>query len=606
MSKPSFLEYKKLFRFLKPHVGLLAIASCCMFFSTIFSSASMGMIVPVADKILSNNKIIVPRGLPPFLQQFVARINGLESVTVLKFTVICVFFIFLGKMIFVFLQSYLMNMVSLRIVRDVRNKIFEKLQYVPLHYYTTTRTGELISRITNDVNLINNAISSGMTDFIYQVMQVAVFSCIVFYIHFKLAVLSFFVFPAVIVPVVRIGKKIKHFTRRTQEKMADINSLLAESIQGVKLIKAFNNENYEVKRFQLTNFHHYKYTMKTFKRMIMIAPFSEFVSSLAGIGILWFAGQEVIQGKLSFGVFGLFMGSLMSMISPFKKISNTYSLFQQALSASERIYQILDLKTEKEVFTIPGVQPIELTSISEGIAFQNVWFRYHDHEEYVLKNISFQIKKNQVLALVGESGAGKTTVVNLLLRFYDPQKGTISIDNTDIKKLDLTSLRRHMAFVPQETILFNDTIAANIAYGIPDATEEQIRSAAQKALCEDFILKMSEGYQTRIGDRGMKLSGGERQRIAIARVILRNPQILILDEATSNLDNKSEHLIQEALKRVIVDKTVIIIAHRLSTIQQATQIMVLERGAIKESGTHEELLRDSHIYKRLYELQFSR
>lgn len=606
MSKNSLREYRKLCAFIGPHLGLLILASVCMVVSTFFGGVTLGMIVPVADKILANKQIVIPHSVPPFLSNFIAHVNAMDQFQVLKIVTVGIFVAFLLKGVFIFLQGYFMNMVGLRAVRDVRNRIFQKLQYLPLGFYSQARTGELISRITNDAALINNAISYGLTDFIYQTMQIVFFTFVIFYIHWKLAIIIFVVFPAVVYPVMRIGKKIKQLTRKTQEKMADINTILSESIQGIKLIKAFGTEEYEVARFVKTNYHHYKFTMKSFKRFLMLSPFGEFISAVAGVVVLWIAGREVIEGTLSFGVFGLFMASLMSMISPFKKLTNTYSIFQQALSGSERIYQILDLPAEKELFAQPGKIPVPLDAIRDGVIFHDVWFQYPHTDAYVLKEVNFQVRKNQIIALVGESGAGKTTVINLLMRFYDPGKGEILIDGKDIRDFELSSLRKHMGIVPQETILFNDTIEANIAYGASGATERQVREAARQALCEEFILNLPEGYQTRIGDRGMKLSGGERQRIAIARVILRNPPILILDEATSSLDNKSEHLIQEALKRVIYNKTVFVIAHRLSTIKQATKIIVLEKGSLKETGTHEELLRDSVIYKRLYELQLAR
>ena len=606
MSKASFKEYRKLLRFVKPHLGLLIVASVCMGFSTIFGGASFGMIVPMSDKILSNSRIVLPRSLPPFLQNLVDTVNGMDRVMVLKVASIIIFFIFLGKMIFVFLQGYLMNMVGLRVVRDVRNRIFEKLQYLPLSFYTHNRTGELMSRITNDAALIHQATTTGVTDFIYQLMQVFFFSGVVLYIHFKMAVFFLFVFPIIVYPVMVLGKKIKKFTHKIQEKMADINSILNENIQAAKLVKAFHTETHEIERFQKTNYHHYRFNLKTCKRMIIIPPFSEFFGAIGGIAILWLVGREVISGRLSFGVFALFMASLMSLMSPFKKITGTYTIFQQALSASERIYQILDLETEPQIFAPPAGKEVSLDSVEKGIAFRDVSFKYLKNDDYVLKNVTFEVRKNNIVAFVGESGAGKTTIINLLLRFYDPQEGSIMIDGKDIRNASIYHLRRLMGIVPQETILFNDTVAANIAYGDFSAPDALIKNAARQALCDDFIMKLPQGYQTIIGDRGMKLSGGERQRIALARVILRDPQILILDEATSNLDNQSEHLIQKALHQVVQNKTVFVIAHRLSTIQQAHQIIVLDKGCIREIGTHQDLLKNSTVYKRLYELQFSR
>jgi subfamily B ATP-binding cassette protein MsbA len=379
--------------------------------------------------------------------------------------------------------------------------------------------------------------------------------------------------------------------------MADINTLLYETISGARIVKAFCMEGYEVNKFDQQNRDYYKVSMKSIKRTLLLGPLTEFVGALAGVLVFFWAGKEVIAGRLSFGIFGLFLGSLLSLIRPFKKLSQVHALNQQAIAASKRIYEVLD--TQPQVHDLP--QAKELTLAKNSIVFEDVSFSYGEQE--VLKNINIEVKVGQIVAIVGLSGVGKTTLVDLIPRFYDPQLGRILIDGEDIRRVSLKSLRQQIGIVSQETILFNDTLKANIAYGKLGASEEEIREAATKANTIEFISKLTLGFDTIIGERGTKLSGGERQRIAIARAILKNPPILILDEATSQLDSESERLVQQALERLMMGRTVFVIAHRLSTIKSSHKILVLDRGNIVEEGRHQELLERDGIYKRLSQIQ---
>jgi subfamily B ATP-binding cassette protein MsbA len=382
--------------------------------------------------------------------------------------------------------------------------------------------------------------------------------------------------------------------------MADINSLLAETISGVRIVKAFNMENYEITKFSGQNNDNYKLEMKAIKRNLFLNPLTEFIGAFCGITVFFLGGKEVIAGRLSFGIFGLFLGSLLSIIRPFKKLSQVNALTQQALAANARIYDILDtqptLKEKEEAIALPHLR--------KNIIFENVWFRYEPDTPDILKDINLEVNYGEMVAFVGPTGAGKTSLTNLIARFYDPQKGRILIDGVDIKEVTLKSLRQQIGMVTQETILFNDTVKANIAYGRPQASIDEIESAAKKAFAHDFIMKMPQGYDTIIGDRGFKLSGGEKQRLAIARAILKNPPILILDEATSQLDSESERLVQEAINKLIENRTTFCIAHRLSTVRQADKIVILDKGKIVDIGTHEQLLAKEGLYKRLYETQF--
>jgi len=594
-------DYLKLLKFVKPHIGILVAASLCMMVSTVFGGVSLGMIVPLSDRVLTNKKIIIPHNVPDFVSSIINKLNSMEPMHVLKTMAIVLILAFLLKGVALFFQNYLMSIVGQRCIKDVRNALYRKMHDLSLDFYSRKRTGELISRITNDVGMITNAISYGLTDLIYQSMQIALFTFLVFYIYWKMALISFVIFPLIIFPVIKLGKRIKKFSIQTQKSMADLNSQLAETIQGAYIVKVFCREGYEYKRFMKINQQYYKFILKSIKRIIILPPFTEFIGVLGAVAILIFAGKDVIEGRLSFGVFGLFMGALMSMIRPFKKLSAVYSINQQALGASGRIYEILD----EPVKVKEKDNAIVHKEFDSDIEFDGVWFKYTDNEDFVLKDINLKINKNDILAIVGHSGVGKSTLVSLIPRLYDPQRGKVTIDGIDLRDLTMQSLRSLISVVSQEMIIFNCTVRDNIGYGREGASFDDIVEASKRAFAYDFIQDLPKRFDTLVGDRGFRLSGGEKQRIAIARAFLKNSSILILDEATSNLDSESEKLIQKALYELIRGKTVFVIAHRLSTVQNATKIVVMDKGRIVEEGNHNMLIKDSVVYKRLYQLQFN-
>jgi len=598
-------EYFKLLKFAKPYKGILALAALCMGVSAIFEGANLGMIIPLLDRVFANNKIVVPGELPQFLTSIIEKFNSIESMVFLKVMLIFLPALFLAKGIFMFLQDYLMNIVGQGVVKEVRNKLYAKFQDLPMEFYGQKRTGELMSRVTNDVGIITNSISYALRDLIFESMKMVLFAFFAFWIGFKISwklpLVAFIVFPSIMFPVARIGKRVKKFTKETQKKIADLNSLMAETIQGAHIVKAFCREEYELKRFKDINQDYYKFTLKSAKRTLTLSPLTEFVGVTGAVLILWITGREVILGRLSFGFFGAFMAYFMSMIRPLKKLSNVHAINQQALAASERIYDILEKESEVKEKDHPEV----INGLKQRISFENVWFKYSEGDDYVLKNINLQIEKGEVIALVGHSGAGKTTLVSLLPRFYDSRKGKILIDGIDLKNLNLKSLRSLISIVSQETILFNSTARDNIAYGNEAASEEMIVEAAKKAYAYDFIMNLPQKFDTIMGDRGFRLSGGQKQRIAIARAILKEAPILILDEATSQLDTASEQLIKKALYYLMIGRTTFVIAHRLSTVQKADRIVVLEKGEIVEAGTHSDLLATDALYKKLHDLQFS-
>ena len=598
-------EYLKLLKFAKPYRGVLVLAGLCMGVSTIFEGASLGMIIPLSDRVLTNKSIVIPGKLPPFLTTIIEKLNSIEPLVFLKFMVIFVPLLFLFKGIFIFLQDYLMNVAGQGVVRDVRNKLYGKFQDLSMEFYGRKRTGELMARITNDVGIITNAISYALKDLIFESMKVAFFAFFAFYIGFKISwqlpLIAFVIFPCIMFPVIKIGKKIKKFALEVQKKIADLNSLMAETIQGAQIVKSFCREDYELERFKDINYHYYKFTLKTAKRMLILSPLTEFVGVLGAVLILWIIGNEVVSGRLSFGVIGAFLAFLMSMIRPFKKLSNVHAINQQALAASVRIYDILE--EEPQVKEEEGAKPIK--DLGERISFKGVEFKYNKDDEFLLGEINLEVKKGEVIALVGHSGAGKSTLIGLIPRFYDIQKGSVCIDGIDIKDLKIKDLRSLIAVVSQDIVLFNSTIRDNIAYGNAKAEEAEVIEAAKKAHAYEFISNIPQKFDAVVGDRGFRLSGGEKQRIAIARAILKNSPILILDEATSHLDSVSEQLIKEALYTLMEGKTSFIIAHRLSTVQKADRVVVLQRGKIVETGTHKTLLKTDTLYKKLYDLQFN-
>lgn len=595
-------EYFRLLKFVKPYIGTLVLASLCMGVSTIFNGVSFTMIIPLCDRVLTNKEIILPVALPGFLTSFVNKLNHLDPMVILKSIAIFMISLFFFKEIFLFLQNYLMNIVGQSVVREVKDKLYTKFNRLSLDFYSTKRTGELISRITNDVALITQAISYGLGDFIYNAMQILVYAVITVFLAFsiswKLSLVVFVIFPLVIFPVVRIGKKIKKLSIEVQRKMADLNSVLAETIPGAYIVKVFCREDYEINRFKKINLQHYKFIMKGIKRTLLLSPLTEFVSVLGSVVVLIIVGQKVISGELSFGLFGMFLAFLMSMMRPIKKLTNVHAINQQAFAASDRIYDIL----EEKVSITEKSGAVDIKNFKEKICFSGVWFRYGQDD--VLKDINLEVKKREVIAIVGHSGAGKSTLVSLLPRLYDPQKGSVLIDGVDLRDMKLKSLRTLSAVVSQEMVLFNVSVHKNIGYGMEDATDSQIEVAAKRAYALDFINKLPQGFATVIGDRGFKLSGGERQRISIARAILKDAPILILDEATSHLDSESEQLVKEAFYSLMKEKTVFVIAHRLSTVQRADRIVVLDSGRIVEVGTHSALLVGNTVYKKLYEMQF--
>jgi len=599
-------DYIRFLRFLKPHLWIMVIAVVCMIISSGMGGVSLGMIIPMVDNILANRTISIPgaQNPPEFLTSLIDKVNSMPKAALLKWLVIIIALIFLIKEIALFFQTYFMSKVGQSVLRDVRQTIYKKLLQLSNDFYAEMQTGKLVSRITFDVGIIVNSITEGLTDLLLQPIQLCMYLAILigikiyFSISLTLTLITILVFPIVAYPIVQIGKKLRKISTATQESMSDINSLLFETIYGIGIVKSFSAEKYQIDKFKLHSNRYFKMVMKSVKRMAVISPIGEFVGVACMAIVLWLGGKEMVEGRLSAGAFIAFLAALLSLIKPFKRLSRLYGINLQAIAAITRVFNVLD--KEPSIKDRPGAGA--LSGLMRSIEFEDIDFAYA--ESAVLKNINIRLPKGKILAIVGLSGAGKSTLASLLPRFYDPKKGRVLIDGKDIRDLSIASLREHVGLVTQETILFNDSIRNNIAFGRPGAKIEDIVEAAKAANAHDFILKTEKGYDTFIGDRGMRLSGGEKQRIAIARAIFKDPPILILDEATSQLDTESERLVQEAIDRLMAHRTVLVIAHRLSTVEHADNIVVLDAGRIVEHGTHDHLLQVQGVYKRLYELQF--
>ena len=567
--------YRRLLQFVKPYWRRLAGAMVCMLMVSGATSASAFLVKPVLDDIFFKKDLFMLKLLP--------------------FAIIA---LFLVKGIFDYGQSYLMSYVGQRIIADLREKIYNHLQSLSLSFFTRHPTGVLMSRIINDVNLVQGAVSEAVTGLIKDFFTIIGLVVVVFYRDWKLALVAMVVFPLAIYPLVKFGRKLRSYSYRSQTTMGDISAILMETISGNRIVKAFNMEDYERKRFAGENRKLFNLLMKSVRVRALSHPLMEFLGGVGIAFIVFYGGYNVIKGVATPGTFFSFLAALLMLYEPVKRLSGVNNTIQQGLAAASRIFEVLD--AVPEIRNKPGAKPLH--SITQGIEFQDVSFRYE--EEWVLKNINLQIKVGEVVAFVGASGGGKTTLLNLLPRFYDVSSGRILIDGVDIRDYTIESLRSMIGIVTQQTILFNDTVKNNIAYGKMGEPMEEIIKAAQAANAHGFIQNLPQGYDTIIGEQGIKLSGGERQRISIARALLKNAPILILDEATSSLDSESEVEVQKALEYLMQGRTTLVIAHRLSTVRRADRIVVISNGTIKEIGTHEELLEKNGEYKRLYLMQF--
>jgi ATP-binding cassette, subfamily B, bacterial MsbA len=501
-----------------------------------------------------------------------------------------------------YVSTTLVASVGQRAVTDLRNDLYQHILRQSFTFLGRNTTGSLMSHITTDVEKIQNAVSEMAGDLLKEGLSVLGLLIVLFYMDWRLAILSLVGMPLAVIPLVRLGRRLRAGNETSLRRWRDISEILQETISGFRVVKAFGMESFEIGRFRRAAARLFHVNMRITRTSAILPPLMEVVGGFALVGALFYGSNSIRSGHLTPGAFVSFLAALFAMYTPVKRLSRVNATLQAALAGGARIFEVLD--THEEVQEAHYAKP--LGRMQSGIEYQSVGFRYADGHGATLRNVSFKAGAGEIVAIVGTSGAGKTTLVNLLPRFYDVTEGTISIDGTDVRHVTLDSLRGQIGLVTQETVLFNDTVRANIAYGLEDVDEARVESAARAAFAHDFILDMPRRYDTVIGERGSRLSGGQRQRIAIARAILKNPPILILDEATSALDPQSERLVQDALANLMKGRTTLVIAHRLTTVRAADRIVVLDGGEVRETGRHEDLLkRRGGVYCRLHELQFS-
>lgn len=568
--------YLRILGYIKPYMHRLLFAMFC----TIMAAAG---------------NLYIPWIIKDMIDQVLADKNG----ALLNWIAASIIAIFIVRGLFWYGQNYLMSYVGQRVIIDIRAAVFKKLQRLSVSFYDKNKTGTIMSYVTNDVNALQSAMVENTIEMITEGFILIGSVVAMIYLDWRLTLFTVCTFPPVLWFMEFFGKKIRKTGGRIQECTADITSVLQESVASARVIKSFVREDYEVDRFDVENKANFRANMKNAQLMATLTPVVELVAAIGVTMIIWYGGNNVINGTITAGSLVAFLTYAVNISNPIKRLTRVIGNIQKALAAAQRVFMIIDMPEEFVEVNNARLLP----QVQGKVEFQNVTFAYNEKGD-VIKDLSFTVAPGEVIAIVGPSGAGKSTIANLLPRFYDVNKGDIKIDGYSVREVTLNSLREQVGIVPQETMLFNGSVYDNILYGRLDATREEIEIAAKAANAHDFIMQLSDGYETKLGDRGVNLSGGQRQRIAIARAILKNPRILILDEATSALDTESERIVQEALDRLMVGRTSFVIAHRLSTIKNADKILVLEKGCLVEAGTHDELIALDGLYAHLYKIQY--
>jgi subfamily B ATP-binding cassette protein MsbA len=522
-----------------------------------------------------------------------------KDMSMLRLIVIALPGLFVLRMLVEYTNAYLMSWVGQRVVQNIREDLFTHIHRLSIEFYWRKRSSDVMSRVINDLNNVQSTVQFIPLYGIRDVLTVIACVGLLFYINWKLALISLVVLPVIAVIIGVLGKKMRRASAESNVIVGEISHKFQESLQGITVVKAFNYEEQAITKFKVSNDAYFGKMMRYLRATAMSGPIMEFISGMVLIGIIYMSGKAIFNGTMTTAQFFSFVAAYVTAYVPLKNIANLNSKLQQGMAAWERIYQILE---EKPTVIVKATTK-DIQKLDGKIEFKGVNYKYPSRDTQVLQNLSFTINPGEVAAFVGPSGSGKTTIIHLLLRFFDPVSGRIEADGHDMLDLDTTALRAHMGLVTQDTILFDDTVLGNITIGRPGASMEEVTDAAKAADAHAFITAMPQGYDTVLGERGVKLSGGQRQRLAIARAIIKKPKILLLDEATSNLDTASEQAVQGSIERILGGRTVIMVAHRLSTVKNADKIFVLKKGELAETGTHEELLKLGGIYKGLYEAQ---
>ncbi len=568
--------YLRLLKYIKPYMHRLMMAILCTVMASACNLYLPWIIKDVVDKVLVQ-----------------------KDTFMLYVIAVSIIVIFIIRGLFFYGQSYLMSWVGQKVVIDIRGEIFRKLQRLSMAFYDKNKTGTIMSYVTNDVAAMQTAMVEKAVELVTEGLILIGSIVAMLWLDWKLTLFTFCTFPAVLWCMDYFGKKIRKNGGEIQECTAELTSVLQETVSSARVIKSFVREEYETNRFDDQNKENFYANMKNIKLNSLLTPVVEFVAAVGVTIVMWYGGRSVIDGDITAGALVAFLVYAVNIANPIKRLTKVAASIQKALAAGDRVFGVLDLP--EDIRELPEAKP--LPPVKGKVEFDNVKFSYNPEEE-VLNGLSFTVNPGEVTAIVGPSGAGKSTIASLLPRFYDVTGGDIRIDGYSIKDVTLDSLRGQVGIVPQETMLFNGSVYENILYGRLDATPEEVFEAARAANADEFIRQLPQGYETKLGDRGVNISGGQRQRIAIARAILKNPRILILDEATSALDTESERVVQEALDRLMIGRTSFVIAHRLSTIKNADKILVLEHGALVETGTHDELLAQNGLYAHLYQIQY--
>jgi subfamily B ATP-binding cassette protein MsbA len=613
--------YLRILSYVRPYWKHLSVTVILSIFYAVFNGVSIYLVIPLLDTLFQESSVsptventvnddtvssIVPEfiidikeGVVSWFNDFIYIGDKIEILVKICLIILIVFFL---KNVFGYLQAYYMAYIEYASMNELRNATYKHLHKLPLNFFKKEKVGNIISRITNDISRIQESISATFSNLVKEPFTIIVFLAIAVSISWELTLMAAIILPVSMLAIGWVGLKVRAQSTTVQEKLADITSVLQETISGVKVVKAFGMEQYENKKFVAETKSFLKVVLKVVRIRNSSSPVTEMISVIVGAVIIYYGGVLVLsESSLSASLFMGFLLAIFQMMRPIKELSTVNNRIQEASAAADRVFEIMDIIPD--IKNKPGAKTLK--GFKDSIVFENISFKYDDSNELILNNINFEVAKGDIVALVGPSGGGKSTLVDLIPRFYDPTSGRLVVDGEDIRKFTIESLRSKMGIVTQETFLFNTSIKQNIAYGLENYPVEKIIEAAKTANAHNFILETAKGYDTIIGERGVKLSGGQRQRITIARALLKNPEIMIFDEATSALDSESEILVQEAIERLMKNRTTFVIAHRLSTIRNATKIIVIDYGKIVQEGAHEELIKNEKgLYKMLYDMQF--